>query len=231
MVLKSMFASDMARPCDISIQTMITSVIYPKEGPLLEMWFVAALLWLFLLYPLWKFVLKSVYRSILCLIVLIIIQFYHPSTEMFCVASACKYAVFFFMGILLCKYSLIDKMLNNIKIVIATFVLGVIINIVGMHLSYFVSAIGGIALSISLSIWLDKKLPYVFNSFRDYTFQIFLIGIFAQILVKMIWGRIGIPYEVGFVLCSIFGIYTPVLISKLLLKINLKYLLISCGLK
>ena len=44
--------------------------------------------------------------------------------------------------------------------------------------------VGGIVSSFGFALIADKFLPKLFFSFRDYTYQIFLMGIFAQMFVK-----------------------------------------------
>jgi hypothetical protein len=68
-------------------------------------------------------------------------------------------------------------------------------------------------------VWLSN----LFRSFRNYTYQIFLMGIFAQIGVqiafkKMVWsgayGESLIALVGYYAVCIGFGIYAPVLVAK-----------------
>jgi hypothetical protein len=91
--------------------------------------------------------------------------------------------------------------------------------------------IGGIASSIALAMLLDAYYSKAFFSFRNYTYQIFLIGIFAQMAVKIFYRHVHIAYIVAYVVCILMGIYVPVIISKILERLNWKPLLMCVGLR
>jgi hypothetical protein len=57
------------------------------------------------------------------------------------------------------------------------------------------------------------------------------MGIFAQIFVKIMYKHISIPYVAAYLLCILMGLYVPVLVSKLIEKINWKPLSLCVGLK
>ena len=57
------------------------------------------------------------------------------------------------------------------------------------------------------------------------------MGIFAQMFVKIMFKHISMPYIVAYILCILMGLYVPVLVSKLLEKINWKPLSLCVGLK
>ena len=91
--------------------------------------------------------------------------------------------------------------------------------------------LSAIVFSAGLAFIADEYCPKLFSSFRNYTYQIYLIGIFAQIAVKMIYKRVDMPYLFGFVLCILAGLYVPVIISMILEGFNWKPLLLCVGLK
>ena len=78
----------------------------------------------------------------------------------------------------------------------------------------------GTALSICLCIWISNLRPTAFGSFSAYTFQIFLMGIFVQMAVRVLYGHLGTDsdavYALLFALSLALGIYVPVLIAKLI---------------
>ena len=95
----------------------------------------------------------------------------------------------------------------------------------------FFGIIGGITFSFGFALLADKYIPKLFSGFRSYTYQIFLMGIFAQMFVKIMYRHISIPYVVGFVICLLAGLYVPVVVSKVIEKINWKPLKLCVGLK
>ena len=91
---------------------------------------------------------------------------------------------------------------------------------------------------IYFSLWglagtVDRKVSdTLFGSFRNYTYQIFLLGIFIQIGIKLLYDKLGMQgtYPYFYVLCVLSGIYIPVLISKVIQRVGNKYLNLLIGL-
>lgn len=96
-----------------------------------------------------------------------------------------------------------------------------------------VMSLSGCLLCWGLAGKFDRNLSNnVFVSFRNYTYQIFLLGIFIQIGIKMIYNKLGMQgtYPYFYVLCVLSGIYIPVLVSKVIQRIDNKYLNMLIGL-
>lgn len=108
---------------------------------------------------------------------------------------------------------------------------GIICWIVGLITDFgLIKILGGITTSIGLSMIWDIKCPKLFFSFRNYTYQIFLMGIFAQVFIKMLYKRIDVSESIAYVICIIAGLYVPVIITKLIKRIKFKPLLMMIGL-
>lgn len=103
--------------------------------------------------------------------------------------------------------------------------------IYGFHMPLLMS-ISGILFSLSLCLNIAKICPSLFKSFRDYTFQIFLMGIFFQMAVCYVYGYFGIEalYWPLYFVSILVGVYIPVLIAKSIQKLNNKYLSMCFGL-
>ena len=82
-----------------------------------------------------------------------------------------------------------------------------------------------------LALYFDSLVPNLFSHFRDYTYQIYLMGIFAQFGCKILTHKFLVSYNLGFIACILVGIYIPVFICKIIEKINWKPLLLCVGLK
>ncbi len=228
-LMKVLFAGDMARQTALGLREFVMAIIDPFDGPNNEMWFIGTLLWLFALVPLWRLSFAKTKYEITLFIILLLLHLYHPNTNLFCIRQVCNQALFFFAGILICKHSM-DEYASNYKWLL--FVGGVIIYILSkLYGQGLGAACGAIAFSVAIAFMLDKWLPRIFFTFRNYTYQIFLMGIFCQIAVKMLFKRVDMPYIAGFLLCVIVGLYIPVIVSKLLEKINWSPLLICVGLR
>jgi hypothetical protein len=79
---------------------------------------------------------------------------------------------------------------------------------------------------------IENLSPNLFNSFRNYTYQIFLMGIFPQILIKVLYNKYYIPGigPVVYLACVLAGLYLPVVVSRIVEKSKFKLLKIACGL-
>lgn len=165
--------------------------------------------------------------------VLTVSHFLYPHIELLCIGKVFSYAIWFYLGLLLSKEGIVERLFR--KNIWMTLAIGIVIYGVGyvdnIPFGSFISTIGGINMSLGLALVLDKYLPKVFFTFRHYTYQIFLMGIFAQIALKIAYRHIDMPYVGAYLLCILAGLYIPVILSKLLEKINWKPLLLCVGVK
>lgn len=246
MVLKSVFSSQVERPTTISIGEVINAILYPYNGPMREFWFLGVLFWMFALFPVWKLLLKNLLSIILTSVLLILFYFNSPNTDLLALNHVSVHASFFWWGILAAKCydsfciqksgntklsSFFVKNINWIGLVIMFF-LSCLIYYWSVEFSYpYISAIGGILLSLYLCLLFFKLSPNIFVSFRDYTYQIFLLGLFAQEFVKLIRFKMVLPFLPVYVLSVFAGLYVPVIVSKIVRRIGRKPLLLCIGLK
>ena len=222
--------SEMNRPTSFSIKEIINAFLYPGQSPLSEMWFIATLFWLFLLMPLWRRCVNRQWAMWAMLAILLAVHFYHPDIQLLCIGSVCEYAVYFYGGVLLSRMSAIKKIKGKGEWWLLA--AGILCYVTGSFWTlHFVKVISGIGLSIALSLILDRYYPKALSSFRGYTYQIFLMGIFAQILVRIIYRHAGLYYPMTFVISILAGLYIPVLISKLAQSIAWSPLLVCFGIK
>ncbi len=233
-IAKSLFPHEMSRPIVISIRTFVDAILFPGESALNETWFIATLLWYFALQPAWRACSK--WWVALILGIVFIITFYVPTPDgdnLFCYKNALHYAVFFLMGTAAKRYNIFERpmwLYTGIGVAVAVVITGIEHFTIGnIQLGY---ALLGITLSIAGAKTADRHIPWLFLSFRNYTYQIYLMGIFAQIAVKILYRHGYIPtYALGYILCIACGIYLPVAASKIVEKINNKYIKILIGLK
>lgn len=229
LIIKIIFSGEVSRQIHNPLTTLLTAFLYPYDNPMREMWFIATLFWMFLLLPLWELTMKSKYSIISTIIILLLLYQYHPDTELFCIGRVFSYAIYFYLGLLTCRVGILENM--PIMKCFSIMIVGGIVYIIGLFSNSFFESIGGIIISIALAIILDNYYPKIFFSFREYTYQIFLIGIFAQMFVKITYRHVDIPYSIGFIICVLCGIYVPVIISRLFIKVHFKPLLYAIGLK
>lgn len=232
MIIKSIFSSDMSRPTEISSLEYVKALIYPYDGPMREFWFIAVIMWLFAGRALFNFLLSKRSYAISGFFLLILINYFVPlfSNDIFCFPRALHYSIYFFAGMAFYKWELI-KMINNYWLAFllcsaSFFLLFLFLPVkIGILVSF-----SGIGMSLFLAKLLDTYLPKIFFSFRNYTFQIYLMGIFFQIAIKILYNKQLFSYWGGYFLCLIVGLYAPVLISLLVKKINWEPLYYLIGL-
>ena len=227
--LKIAFPSEMSRQVGLGLKDIVHQYLYPNDNPMRELWFIATLFWLFLLMPLWKVVLRKRWLMWLTLIVLIAIHFWHPNIELLCIGRVFDYGIWFYLGLIVSKTEFVERVLSKHEWI--TLAVGVAIYIIGGFTMRAITTLGGITFSFAFALIADKYIPRLFFSFRDYTYQIFLMGIFAQMLVKIVFRHVNWPYFPTYLLCIAVGLYVPVIISKIIERINWMPLSLCVGLK
>ncbi len=228
-ILKIAFSNEMSRTPGLSLSEILHQYLYPFDNPFRELWFIITLFGFFLLTPLWKFLLKNKFRMYFMLPVLITLNFCHPQTELLCIGRMFEYGIWFYAGVIMAKTEIVDLCFKRHSLL--TLIIGIIIYCVGFEIDKFVTTGGGILFSFALALLLDKYLPRIFSSFRSYTYQIFLIGIFAQMAIKIIYRYIDFPYVLAYILCILAGLYVPVVVSRFLQHLNWSALLLCVGLR
>lgn len=218
LLLKWLASSLVKRKVEMTFVYFIGSFINPMSGPLLEMWFLMVLCVLFFLSPLYFWADKSKIREVALWTIFLFLALYPiPNITTFCLSRSAGFIIYFYSGLLVQKYFNIEKC-SSITILIVTTLLMLIFNC-GYYIKV-VSVFTGIIWSVFLCVELSKILPSLFSSFRDYLMQIFLMGIFFQMLIRWINLKLGIDwlYVPLFIISIVVGIYMPVLIAKLLKK-------------
>lgn len=210
----------------------VMNYVDPYNGALREMWFVASLLIYFLLYPLYVRIFKM--KSFVLPVVIAIgtAMYYVPNeylTSLFAINKAIHNFIFFFLGLLISHLKL-DNLISNWRIIS--------LSSIGYIICYILNISLLISISASIAFWglaikIDKAFTSdLFHTFRERTYQIFLIGIFAQIFVKIL-AKMFIfqgSYFVWWLVCILLGIYFPVLICKIPIVKNNKYIRLAIGL-
>lgn len=232
------YVGGVERPVTLSLKSFLSAFVWPFEGPLQEMWFVAVILIYFSLFGLYKKILNNKYLSILCwccAVGLFLIPV-NTMSGVFAFNRAVHFFIFFFLGILIASNKPIGTVVKRTSSILICLILYVALFWVDGDEEDFVMLV--MSLSGCLLFWglankTDRYLSdAIFGSFRNYTYQIFLLGIFIQIGIKIIYDKLGIQgtYPYFYILCVLSGIYIPVLISKVIQRIGNKYLNMLIGL-
>lgn len=218
-VLKAAFPSMMHRP--VTTQELIDTFILFRSNPLGGMWFIEVLFILMLLYPFYRFAIKAKWSEGLLAVLILLIYSSSVPLTIFNLREVCHMAPFFVGGILCSKYEW-QKYLNSsiaLGVTAASFLLWNVFGIMPDPLQFLSISIG-IVFSFSLCLYLSKILPSLFCSFRDYSFQIFLMGIFFQMAIRWIfvkWGN-DLLFVPMWLLSVLIGLYAPTLIARFIEK-------------
>lgn len=144
-----------------------------------------------------------------------------PPVTLFNIDKVCHMAPFFVGGILCCKYEWHKYLESYLPLVISA-VMFAQWNVLGVMPDpmNFLSISIGIVFSFSLCLNLAKRWSSLFNSFRDYTFQIFLMGIFFQMVVRWIYVRWGsdMLFVPMWLLSVVIGVYVPTMTASFIEK-------------
>lgn len=230
-ILKYIMPGSVDRAVDISSAGLAMNYLQPFDGALQEMWFVAVIFLYFLIYPVYQYLLRSKTTILLTLVIVVGMYFIPVSkiTGFLAINRAVHFFVYFFIGMVISRGKL-ESTVSSWPSILISSILYMVSYKLGIGLT---TAMSGSLAFWGLAIIIDKKLSSnIFHTFRNYTYQIFLIGIFAQIAVKVAYGRIHSEgmYMLFWIICILMGIYIPVLIAKLAQKTNNKFICRLLGL-
>lgn len=230
--MKICFASLIKNPVNNSFYEFF---LYPGKNPLSALWFIDITFMLMMLYPLYKFVLtKKNYTILFTLLCAALYYLFPKDIELFCFSSAASLIIFFWIGILLAEKKG-DKIFENRLVFTLSFIIYSIIIVFSYIKGYdshnLITSLLGITWAISMSKILSKTRPGTFITFRNNTYQIFLLSIFPQMAIEIIYRVTGSHYFFAFYISNILiGLYIPVLIAAIIKALKLKYLYMIIGL-
>lgn len=197
------------------------------------MWFVIVLFELMLMYPVYKLFTKNSLWAFVGLGGAVLISKFFPEISYFNIGRVAYMFPFFVAGILCCRFEW-HGFMNKLWFMLIMAVLFISCNIievlpVSMNVE---TAFVGTIFTMSLCLIVGKYIPKLFSSFRDYTFQIFLMGIFFQMTIR--WWYVKMGNELLFVplwlLSVVIGVYAPTFIAKIIDKKAPKYVKMCFGL-
>ena len=229
--LKIAFPGEMERQVSLSVADIARSYLFPYDNPLRELWFLIALFWMFALLPLWRVTLRCKWGMWLTVALLVALWFFPLRSGLLCLDRVCTHAIWFYLGMVISREEYVERAFSVRPWL--TVLIGVAIYAIGLYTLPIVTTAGGILFSFGLALLADRFLPRLFFSFRDYTYQIFLMGIFAQMLVKILYRHAlgSLPYLIVWLLCVAVGLYIPVLIARLVERIPFRPLALCLGLR
>lgn len=231
MVLKMVFPQLMHRVVDM--EEIVNTFIFFRSNPLGEMWFVIVLFELMLLYPVYKLIVGNRVFAIVCLGVAFLISMVFPNISYFNLGRVAYMLPFFVAGILCCRFEwhqFIGKWYFFL-VMAGLFVTCNMMEVLPESMNVGTAFVGSM-FSMSLCLIVGKYMPHLFSSFRDYTFQIFLMGIFFQMAIRWIYVRYGneLIFVPMWLVSVVIGVYIPTLIAKVIQKYAPSYIQMCFGL-
>lgn len=230
-MLKLAFPSLMHRP--VTVSELIDTLLLFRSNPLGEMWFVVVLFELMLMYPVYKLISKNSLSAVIGLWGAILISKLFPDISYYNLGKVAYMLPFFVAGILCCRFEW-HKFMSKWWFWLPMAGLFIICNIIEFlpESMKAEAAIVGTMFTMSLCLIVGKYMPQLFSTFRDYTFQIFLMGIFFQMAIR--WTYVKWGNELLFVpmwlLSVLIGVYAPTFIAKIIEKKTPKYVKMCFGL-
>lgn len=231
MLLKMAFPQLMHRGVDL--EEIINTFVFFRSNPLGEMWFVIVLFELMLLYPVYKLIIENKIAATIGLGGAILISNLCPPISYFNLGRVAFMLPFFVVGILCCRFEW-HKVIGKWYFFLLMAGLFVMCNMMGLLPESVKAgtAFVGTMFSMSLCLIVGKYMPHLFSSFRDYTFQIFLMGIFFQMAIRWIYVRYGneLIFVPMWLVSVVLGVYIPTLIAKVIQKYAPSYIQMCFGL-
>lgn len=210
----------MKRSVELSFKQIINSVLYPASNPLGEMWFIITLFIIFLFYPVFKWSLQWNKCIVSVWITALLLNLFFPKDiEILCFSQVAYYLVYFYSGLLFFKFDAY-KYTDTKCFFVVSLMFFVLFNILVLPVIFLTFT--GIAFSVALCLLLSHYRTRLYSSFRDYTFQIFLMGLFFQMGIRFLYVKLDneLLYWPLYVLSILLALYMPVLISKMIQKIE-----------
>ncbi len=214
--LKAAIPGFIKRQSELSFDYFLNSIAFPDSNPLGELWFVAALFVLFIPGRFYSLLSRRPSISFLVIISAITINWnFNPSINFFAIDKSIFHFPAFFFGITLARHRIIDLLPPKWWAVPVCISLVLLLESfrgpAKIHLN--VISMGWIIACFWLSKLAEKWAPSLFSSFRDHTFQIFLLGIFFQIAIRVTYKQLNTAYYIFFIASILLGIYGSVAIS------------------
>lgn len=216
--LKFLLPGLMQRQAQMSWDYFARILVYPDENPLGELWFVATLFVLFQIGNGLEWLSRSPLRSIVVLVVAIGFQWkIGLPVSILNLGRAVEFFPSFFLGVALARHEVVSRMPVRWWAIPVCVVVGWLLEVFAVgqvHLA--VVATGWILVSFWVARIIASRRPSLFASFREWTFQIFLMGIFFQMAVRVAYRRLDVGYPLFFALAVAAGLYGPVVVVWIL---------------
>ena len=200
------------------------------ENPLKALWFVQVTFLLMLFYPLYKVILSRKWLTALTTALLAAMYFYFPNHISFLqISPAGHLAIFFFSGLVISHYQF-DRFVRSsipaFAVMLVLFSVCYYFRLPDLPLAFV-----GITFAMTFAKMADRYLPWLFHSFRTNTYQIYLISIFPQMAIEIVYRMMGAQhFALFFIVNIVAGLYIPILMVKIVKRLDWNWLKTAIGL-
>lgn len=233
--IKMLFNSMVKTPAEMSFTYYLKSFVYYTDYPSKPLWFLPTLATMMLLYPIYKYACKNDLRLIL--ILMLTALFYYADISfipnLFNIDELNKYLVFFFLGIVFFQKE-IYKYFTGVKTLILSVLLYAIVY--GTELSLLKSFIG-VLMMVNIGFMLEKNgiATRILTLFSDYLLQIYLMSMIFQGFVELVlWKKLFYNENLVYLFYAVnilSGLFIPIIITKIIKKVPIKFIRLCFGLK
>lgn len=233
--IKVPFSSFTKRGVDISVAGLFNSLWDPANGPLAELWFVATLIWLMLFYPLYVAAFKSIWTEFLLLAVSAIPLLFDLEMDIagwLNFTDVFSFSFYFIGGMLFFKYDGVGFMEKRFWVTILLTALYFVLFF--FYPVRLLISLLGILCSFGWGCAVARRFPTLFSSFRDSSFQIFLVGIFPQMLLELfVWKRFHAEWMIPlfYAVSCVAALYCGHLTVKIVQRVRWRQIRWLFGLK
>ena len=195
------------------------------NNPIPPYWYLYALFSIFVLIPVIELVFKNKRNQIFIFLLILKIISMFLATKIYLIDSFFSWGIYFYLGnfiniqISKNKKCFFNKIWLLVYILLFAFFYQINLeNINGQLISFILSIIG---IVIFINIFKNEKKYIILNTFKDYTFEIFLTHTIFAACIRIVMLKIGIDnYLIHLFIGVIASIYIPVVMSKISKKIK-----------
>ena len=234
-LFKAMLNGYVKTPVNISFSYYLESFVIYHNHSSAPLWFLATLMQLMLCYPIFRYACKNRVFMIILFILAMCAYFCDISTlfdnNYFNYSDINFCFMFFYFGVIFFRYSLY-KYLNNVFFCFSLILLYTILFYLDINL---ITSLVGIMAIVSIVVCFSKYLSIDVSYIGNHIYQIYLMSFIFQAFVELLLWKKLFYNENLFLLFYIinlsFGIFMPLLVTKIIEKCPYKFVRFCFGLK
>lgn len=221
---KYLLSAYASKEVNLDIGEIICQLLTPRNGILPHLWFLFTLWCLCLLVPLFLKFVRNIWGKLSILFVLLVIVFSPATIEFMALRDIQKYAVWFCAGLVLGNLEL-DKIRNTKRNILLIGLSGCVYIVARSCFGntswvWFLYEVFALVTIVCLAIVLENGLDGQCQKIGKYMFPIYIFSLPVQNVVNILLIQFTESVMVVFVLEFVFGILVPLVLAKLVEKID-----------